>query len=594
MSNTKMPESLKQILREAAAQRGEYNSVDLLEPPGGDGERLRLSPEEILGECALEPETDIGNARRLLIRYGDRILFVARIGWHVYDGQRYKEDEDGSGVRPLAQRTAEFIDDEAILLDAQEDEKAKIAAGRVAIDDLKKLGRKDAKWTAEEIERHERLQAEVAAMQAANKARAGRMSSRHGHAKSAAGTSKLNNMLTEAAPHCAKMVKDLNLDLYAVNTRSGTLRFIRNPDGAGKWRTRLDPHNPQDLITKLAPTNFSPRSASAPLFKRFMSEVMPDTEMQAFLQRFMGYCLLGSVSEHCLLFFHGSGRNGKSTFAELFADILGDYAVSMSIDSFSGDQQRKGSDATPDLARLPGVRLITAEEPEMGVKLKGALIKKMTGGTKMEVRKLNQEFFELMPQFKIILSGNHKPVIIDDSEGMWARVHMVPWNVHIDKEKIDRNLPQKLRLEHAGIFGWMVEGALSYLESGLRPPKQVVEATEEYRQDSDPIGDFLRNCCEVSGKEEDSQTPGELYDAYQHYAKRNGLPEFHSATFTRRLPSQTEKDWKSQDGTSRRFWKIRSNGTFYRGIRVKSGFEVDGDPYPGRFPDDEPLPEHFT
>jgi putative DNA primase/helicase len=566
-----LPEAVARKMAEIARQRLAVNPDPLpISEPEVEDLSVDLSPSEILDRCALEPETDIGNGRRFIERYGDDVVNVARVGWHVWDGKRFKEDEDGSGVRPLAQRTAEFIDDEAILLDATEAEKTSIEDGRLALEELKELGRPQKEWTVEQIDKHDALQARVNAMTAADKSRKGRQSSRHNHAKSSAGTSKINNMLTEAAPHCARMVKDLNTDLYALNTESGTLRFIRKD---GQWSLRLDAHRPRDFITKLAQVKFDP-DCPAPVFERFFETVMPDEEMRRFLQRFFGYCLLGITTEHCLLFFYGAGRNGKSTLAELMLDLLGDYAVSMSIDSFAGDHQRKGSEATPDLARLPGVRLVTAEEPEQGVKLKGALIKKMTGGTKMDVRRLNQEFFEMMPHFKLVVSGNHKPIIVDDSDGMWARVHMIPFDVQIPREQIDRELPTKLRAEKNGVFAWMVRGAIDYLQHGLRPPKQVIEATEEYRQDSDPIGDFLRNGCEITGEQYDEEVPGDLVDGFRIYAKKNGLPEFNQATITRRLPDQAKKDWSANDGTKRQFWRARSNGTVYRGIKIRSEYRA--------------------
>lgn len=583
-----LPEAVARKMAEAAAQRAGRNPdpLPILQSDPAE-EDVELSPSEMLEQCSIEPETDIGNGRRFIWRYGDDVVNVARVGWHVWDGRRFREDEDGSGVRPLAQKTAEFIDDEAILLEASDDERVAIEDGRIAVEEMKALGKPQKEWTAEQIDKHDDLQARINRMKEADKERKGRMSSRHGHAKSSAGTSKINNMLTEAAPHCARMVKDLNTDLYAFNTETGTVRFVLGDDR--KWGIRLDPHRQRDFITKLAPVAFDP-DAMAPVFDLFLRTVMPDAELRAFLQRFFGYCLLGLTSEHCLLFFYGSGRNGKSTLAELMLDLVGDYAASMSIDSFSGDHQRKGSDATPDLARLPGVRLVTAEEPEQGVKLKGALIKKMTGGTKMDVRKLNQEFFEMTPHFKIVISGNHKPIIVDDSDGMWARVHMIPFDVQISKENIDRDLPLKLRAEKAGVLAWMVRGAIDYLTNGLRPPKAVIDATEEYRQDSDPIGDFIRNGCEITGETADRVTPGEFVDGFRIYAKKNGLPDFQPATITRRLPDQAKKDWTAPDGTKRQFSRVRSNGTFYSGIRVRDEYTHRGGDAPHR-QDDDPWHE---
>nr|WP_281374077.1 phage/plasmid primase, P4 family [Rhizobium rhizolycopersici] len=570
--------------------------MTVVEPEAEDAS-VELSPEEILENCAREPETDIGNARRFIERYGDRILHVTNVGWHGYTDGRWLEDASGAVVRRLAHLTAEFIDDEAVMLDCSEDERAKIEAGKLAIEELKKLGKPDKEWTVKDIDRHDALQDAVRAMQTVNKDRDGRMSSRHGHAKSSAGSSKLTNMMNEAIPYVSREVNDLNGDLHAINCRNGTLRFFcAKVSGSRKWAIRLDRHRASDFISKLAQVDFDAKAA-APLFAKFLQKVMPNVDIRHFLQRYMGYCLLGLTVEQCLLFFYGAGRNGKSTFVDLMVEILGDYAVSMSIDSFAGDSKRAGAEATPDLARLPGARLVAASEPEMGVRLKDALIKALTGGEVIAVRRLHQDFFELVPQFKIILSGNHKPIIHDDSDGIWRRVHLVPFEIQIAEEEVDRDLPRKLRAEKAGIFAWMVRGALEYLEHGLQVPAGVSAATAEYREESDPIGAFLRNACRVTGSDEDRCSPEDLFIAYTNYAKREGLSEFKQATFTRRLPDQTRKSWRGPDDLMHQFRRGRSNGTVYYGIRIRDEFRSSGQDAPpsSRFySDDEPLPETWS
>lgn len=549
------------------------------EAPGPDGPQ---SPEEILQECALEPETDIGNARRFLARYGDRVIHVARVGWHGYDGTRWKEDEDGSVVRPLAQKTAELISDEATLLTATAEEDKLIEAGRAARVERKKMGLPKKDWDEEKLARYVQLENQIEEGEDASKKVSGRKSSRHRHAKSTAGTSKLNNMLTEASPHVAKMVGDLNRDLYAVNCKSGTLRFVRveNEDSDPEdptftWSVRVDPHRPSDLVSKLAPYRWV-KGAEAVEFDKFLKRVQPDHDIRAFLKRFVGYCLLGITVEQCLVFFYGAGRNGKSTFVDLLCELVGDYAVTLSIDSFAGESRRGGNEATPDLARLPGARLVAASEPEMGVKLKDALIKTLTGGEKIPVRRLHQDFIEVIPQFKIVLSGNHKPRIDDTSDGIWRRVHLVPWEVQIPREEVDRSLPQKLRAEADGVFAWMVEGALEYLNYGLCPPEKVLMATAEYREESDPIGAFIRAACNVTGSEADSSTPGDLFIGYSNYASKEGAPEFKQGTFARRFPDYTRMSWEGPDGKMRQFWKAKSGTTIYKGIVVRDEFVNPG------------------
>ncbi len=428
----------------------------------------------------------------------------------------------------------------------------------------------------------------------AHKAVNGRKSSRHKHAKSSAGTSKINNMMTEASPHVAKMVGDLNKDLYAINCHTGTLRFVREEDEesdpddpAFRWVVRADPFRPGDFISKLAPFDWH-EGAEAPEFDKFLKRVQPDHDIRAFLKRFVGYCLLGITVEQCLVFFYGAGRNGKSTFVDLLCDILGDYAVTLSIDSFAGDSRRGGNEATPDLARLPGARVVAASEPEMGVKLKDALIKTLTGGEKIPVRRLHQDFIEVLPQFKIILSGNNKPRIDDTSDGIWRRVNLVPWEVQIPREEVDRALPRKLRKEAQGVFAWMVEGALDYLNYGLAPPEKVLMATQEYREESDPIGAFVRGACIVTGKEEESSTPGDLFIGYSNWASREGAAEFKQATFARRFLDYTRMSWEGPDGKMHQFWRAKNSTTFYRGITVRDEFVK---PPGNRAPD--PSPEDY-
>lgn len=566
-----------------------------------------LSPEELLAECAGEPETDIGNARRLLIRYGDRVLHVARVAWHGFDGMRWKEDEDGSIIRPLAQKTAEFVLDEAFLLDADDEEKAVLDAAEAARVERAELSttirarKGDARQaSAEESARLETLDAAIEAGKAAADKIGKRESSRMRFARSTASTAKLNNMLTEASPHCAKMVGDLNRDRLAINCGTGTLRFVQIEDEESDpddpryfWRLRLDPHDPRDFITKVAP-QASPAlrdgqppafETMAPQFDKFLKTIQPDPELRAFLQRFFGYCLTGLTVEQCLVFFYGVGRNGKSTLVDLLVQIFGDYAVTLSIDSFAGESRRGGAEATPDLARLPGARFVSASEPEMGVKLKDALIKALTGGEKIPVRRLHQDFIEVDPQFKIVLSGNHKPRIDDTSDGIWRRVHLVEFDIQIPREDVDRSLPQKLRKEAPGVFVWLLQGALDYLNYGLSPPAKVMAATQDYREESDPIGSFIRAAFDVTGKEEDFQMPSEIYAAYSSWATREGAAEFKQNTFARRFPDYARKTWEGPDGKMKSFWKAKFGTTVYRGLRLKPEFAASGDGG-GTYPED--------
>lgn len=540
----------------------------------------------IVEACAVEPEHDIGNARRFLARAGEDAMHVTHIGWHAFDGKRWREDESGSITRRIAHKAAEAIYREVEFLDPTERETEILIRARVAADalaapfDAKGASRDQMfKLTAD----RKQWQDDVTAGEIVKEAMAERRAARRRHAKSSCGTTKLNAMLNEASAYRSAFVDDMNRDLYAFNVANGTLRFEctgedpeSDPDDPRKmWRVRLDPHRRADLISKLCPHDYDP-AARCPTWDAFLVRVQPSPLMRAYLRRLAGYAMLGLNTEQMIAFFYGIGRNGKSTFIDTLAKIFSDYGVTLSIDSFAGEDRRGGGEATPDLARLPGARLCAASEPESGVRLKEALIKRLTGGEAMPVRRLHKDFFEFWPQFTLIVSGNHKPVIIGNDDGIWRRIHLIPWNEQIPKDEVDKGLPGKLMAEAQGILRWCVEGALDFLAcGGLVAPREILDATEQYREEEDPIGSFIRNACQVTGADIDEEKPLDLYMAYEAYCTANGAVKVKDTTFYRRLPDQARRGWPSaaDPGVTAQFHKMKTGGAMlYRGIRVRDEF----------------------
>jgi putative DNA primase/helicase len=546
----------------------------------------------LIALCAAEPETDIGNSRRFRLRFGEDVFHLTNIGWHGYDEKRWKEDQDGSVVRPLAHRTAEAIrfEMQEILLD--EASELLIEAGNDAEAHLDKGGEVTPAQKA-------RLKAAVDERDRLLKGLDDRRASRARHAKSTAGTSKLDNMLKEAAPYLSRPVEALNFDDYALNVGNGTLRFVATEDGDAEdprliFQARLDPHRRDDLITKLVdvdvpePSGTEPVKADvfnlltvtlAPRFHEFLLTVQPDPDMRRYLQRLCGYMLTGLDSEQMIAFFYGIGANGKSTFTDLIGRILGDYAVTLSIDSFTGENQKGGGDATPDLVRLSHARACFASEGDEGAKLKEGLIKLLTGSDKIPVRKLHKDFIEIRIKATTVITGNHKPIIRGVDDGIWRRVHLVDWPVQIPVNERDKKLPEKLWLEREGVLCWMIAGALEFLSlQGLHAPESLIAAVQEHREESDPIGAFVRGACDVTGSEADKVSPGDLFEAYSIFCRREGQFAFPQATFTRRLPEQTRRTWKSPDGRVTQFAKVKVGNTLYRGIRIRDAYAPGSGP----------------
>lgn len=564
----------------------------------------------LLALCAREPETDIGNGRRFIHRFGKDVFYIARIGWHGFDGRRWREDDNGTVVRPLAQATAEAIlfeakeivlsEGELLLVEAGDEAERDLPAAKKAKDPERILPLEKA------VRERDRLFEQLDKLQDRRKS----------HWKSSCGSGKMDNMLAEAEPHLNRRMEDINGDDLALNCLNGTLRFVKQlaaeaPADAPfyRWFARLDPHSRDDNITKLcnaeicgqdgAPLVPGPALISlnelevaaetlTPVFTPFIQRTQPDPMQRAYLQRLLGYMLTGMISEQMICFWYGIGANGKSTMADVFGRILSDYCVTLSIDSFTGDTKRDGAAPTPDLVRLSGATACFAAEGDEGVSIKEGLVKSLTGGDKLPVRKMREEFVEISIKAKFVIIGNHKPKIKNDDDGIWRRIHLLEWAIQIPSEERDKNLPGKLWQERNGILAWSVAGLIEFLSlGGLSPPDAVLAAVQEHREESDSIGAFLRGGCEITGARMHSEGPGNLHLGYVEYCKAEGLYPLHQSTFNRRLPMMTRRTWPATDGRMVQFAKSKTGGvSVYHGIQIKERFR------PGRTPsapDDRPF-----
>jgi putative DNA primase/helicase len=253
--------------------------------------------------------------------------------------------------------------------------------------------------------------------------------------------------------------------------------------GAGR------PSIPADYITKKTACAAAEPGTAHPLWTAFLERITDgNAELQAFLQRYVGYCCSGITSEHKFVFAWGTGANGKGTFLNTVSAILGDYATIADVAIFIASNTERHP---TDVAKLHGFRLVVAQETEKGRKWDEAKIKTMTGGDKMTARFMRQDYFDFVPKFKLFIVGNHKPRLDNVDEAMRRRLLLVPFTVQIPPEERDPELPEKLKAEWPAILRWMIDGCLEWQKIGLAPPKIVTDATNEYFNDQDTLKQWL-------------------------------------------------------------------------------------------------------
>lgn len=331
--------------------------------------------------------------------------------------------------------------------------------------------------------------------------------------------------------------------------------LLGTPAGTVDLRTgRLREPDPGDGITKVTavgPTS----SAGCPRWLQFLHETTGgDPEMIRFLQQWGGYCLTGDTRQHALLFVYGPGGNGKSVFLNVLSGILGGYATTAAMDTFTASI---GDRHPTDLAMLRGARLVTASETEEGRAWAESRIKTMTGGDKITARFMRQDFFEYVPQFKLTIVGNHKPSLHNVDEAARRRFRIAPF---VRKPMtVDPMLDAKLREEFPAILAWLIEGCLDWQANGLSTPKAIVDETQAYFDSQDILGQWIEECCDSDpGNRWKSETSTDLFSSWRDFAMRAGEREGSRRSFGETMQRRGYSTKKGTGGTR-----------LFEGIRLK-------------------------
>jgi putative DNA primase/helicase len=282
----------------------------------------------------------------------------------------------------------------------------------------------------------------------------------------------------------------------------------------------LAPHNPSQLVTKLAPVSWVP-GAPCPFWESLIDDITcRDKRLAAYLQRLCGYCSTGSTQEEVMPILYGNGANGKSRFLGALRDILGsgEYALTLGTGSILNS---KYHGIRCDLRLLESMRTVFAIEANEESTMDEAVVKSIVAADEISARALYKNPVQFVPQAKIIMAVNHLPVLVGNDHGIRRRIQVVPFRKRFDGSKKKEEIESQIRTEKDGIFAWMVRGFQEWCDQGLNPPAVVRKATEDYFATNDHIGAYLEERTEsVAG----AKTPlRQLFEDYQAWAHGAGV-----------------------------------------------------------------------
>lgn len=438
---------------------------------------------------------DTGNAERLKDLFGENIRFnYTSNTWMYYDGKRWRYDDTGR-MKILTDKVVDNMKNEKLFL-----------ADGVDQEDMEKY--------------------------------------RYRHWKDSRNHNKKVNMMKECEHLLPVTNETFDNDFNLFNVQNGFVDLK-----AGK----LNDHERKNYFTKISNVEYTDK-ADCPKWDEFLNDIfLGNQELVRFIQRAVGYSLSGHTSEQVLFVLYGNGRNGKSVFLDILNEVFGNYSTNIQPQAIMASKNQ--SDASPEIAKLDGARLVTTTEPNEGERFDEGLLKQLTGGDRVSARKLYENEFEFTPQFKLWMATNHKPYVRGRDEGIWRRFIIIPFDKQIPLHEIDRDLTKKLKRELPAIMRWCVDGFLEWQRIGLSEPAIIKEQRDEYRVEMDSIAMFVEECCEVNPLQKVKAS--ELFNAYDNWAKENHQHIMSSTKFGREMAKRYER-------------KKYQGNRFYYGINISN------------------------
>ena len=355
------------------------------------------------------------------------------------------------------------------------------------------------------------------------------------------------NVLLDAQALCAVNHSAFNPNPDLIGCKNGVIDL--------KTLQLLEP-DPVYMLTKSLNAEYHPYADDrSERWESFISDIMSgDPYKIEYLQRIAGYSLAPTnEQEKAFILYGATTRNGKSTFLESVGAVLGDYAETIRPESLAAKRGKTSPQASPDLAKLDGIRFLKCAEPEKSMVINNEVFKSLTGGEPITARHLYQGERTFITRFKLYMNTNYLPLINDQAIFDSGRLQVLTFDRHFTEQEQDKTLKQKFRQKQnrAAILAWIIQGYKQYQEKGLAAPVSVQLATEQYQRKSDKIGQFMEECFI---KDLDNMTPAkDAYRLYRGWCAGNGYGTEGKRTFMQYLRKAgllEERAYSSQIGGS--------------------------------------------
>lgn len=320
------------------------------------------------------------------------------------------------------------------------------------------------------------------------------------------------------------------LTLRATGKSGGT-------DGGELWERTLETPARDAGMTYVLACDYSLKAA-APEFERFVAQVLPDPEVRAYVQEYLGYTLLPDTRFQRAQFWLGAGANGKSTLAEIVA-ALHEKVAAMELDALDGFK----------LVNLLGASLVYVDETPQ--RIDEQRLKMLISGGLVQVDRKFRDPINLRPTAKWIILGNQLPAVSDQSAGFWRRLAIIPFSASFPDGHADPLIARRIiENELSGVLNWALGGLHRLLERGRfnQMPDAVLQQLETGKRETNSVfAWFVNSDIETDGE---AETPkDDVYSSYRDWCRDNGAAAVSSERFWKRLATVTGSSFPEKKAT---------------------------------------------
>ena len=320
--------------------------------------------------------------------------------------------------------------------------------------------------------------------------------------------------------------------LIAEEKKQSDANYIAFKNGIYDLSTdEIIPYTPDIILTNRIEHNYNKNAYNDLTDKTLNKLSVNDKQIRSLLEECIGYTFLRRNELGKAFILTGDKSNGKSTFLDLIAHILGDKNIS------ALDLRELGDRFSTSMlfGKLANIGDDIGDEFMQGSAV--SIFKKIVTGNRIKAEQKGKDPFEFNPYIKLLFSANDMPRMRDKTGAVLRRLVMIPFNATFSKNDEDYDPFIKYKLIKEDSIEYLiklgVDGLKRVLENNeFTRSDKVIDTLKEYEEENNPILGFISEETESNIV---NQSVQDVYLRYSLFCSQNQLQALSKIAFSKQI-----------------------------------------------------------